>query len=103
MGPKILEIMRRIVFNALRVTDIGLIMLSFGLAVVLSINAGKWMTIEGFFASKVSLSSCVLFAISMLLCHAMFSVSGLYQSKRMSTKSSEAADVLRAMTFSTAC
>jgi exopolysaccharide biosynthesis polyprenyl glycosylphosphotransferase len=79
-----------------------LIMLSFGLAIVLSINAGKWTTIEGFFASKVSLSSCVLFAIAVLLCHAMFSVSGLYQSKRMSTKRSEAADVLRAMTFSTA-
>ena len=102
MRPKIFEIMRGIVFNALRVADIGLIMVSFGLAVVLSINAGKWTTIEGFFASKVSLSSCVLFAIAVLLCHAMFSVSGLYQSKRMSTKHSEAADVLRAMTFSTA-
>ena len=102
MGPKIHEIMRGIVFNALRVADIGLIMLSFGLAAALSINAGKWTTIEGFFASKVSLSSCVLFAIAVLLCHAMFSVSGLYQSKRMSTKRSEAADVLRAMTFSTA-
>jgi exopolysaccharide biosynthesis polyprenyl glycosylphosphotransferase len=103
MGPKIHEIMRGVVFNALRVADIGLIMLSFGLAAALSINAGKWTTIETFFASKVSLSSCVLFAIAMLLCHAMFSLSGLYESKRMSTKSSEAADVLRAMTFSTAC
>jgi exopolysaccharide biosynthesis polyprenyl glycosylphosphotransferase len=103
MRPKIFEIMRGIVFNALRVADIGLIMVSFGLAVVLSINAGKWTTIEGFFASKVSLSSCALFAIAILLCHAMFSLSGLYQSKRMSTKRSEAADVLRAMTFSTAC
>jgi exopolysaccharide biosynthesis polyprenyl glycosylphosphotransferase len=103
MGPKTHEIMRGIVFNAFRVFDIGLIMLSFGLAAALSINAGKWTTIENFFASKVSLSSCVLFAIAMLLCHAMFSLSGLYESKRMSTKSSEAADVLRAMTFSTAC
>jgi exopolysaccharide biosynthesis polyprenyl glycosylphosphotransferase len=103
MGPKINEIMRRILFNAFRVADIGLIMLSFGLAVVLSINAGKWTTIESFFASKVSLSSCVLFAIAILLCHAMFSSCGLYESRRMSTKGSEAADILRAMTFSTAC
>jgi len=102
MGPKIREIMRVFVFNALRVADIGLIMLSFGLAAVWRISAAKWTTIAGFFASKVSLSSCVLFAIAMLLCHAMFSLSGLYQSKRMSTKISEAADVLRAMTFSTA-
>src|SRR5258708_4440651 len=103
MGPKIHEIMGGIVFNALRVVDIGLIMLSFGLAATLSINAGKWTTIENVLASKVSLSSCVLFAIAILLCHAMFSLSGLYESKRMSTKSSEGVDVLRAMTFSTAC
>ena len=103
MRPKIQEIMRGIVFKALRVSDIALIMLSFGLAVVVSINAGKWTTIEGFFASKVSLWHCVLFAIAILLCHAVFSLCGLYESKRMSTKSSEAWDVLRAMTFSTAC
>ena len=78
-------------------------MVSFGLAVVLSINAGKLTTIANVLASKVSLSSCVLFAIAMLLCHAMFSLSGLYHSKRMSAKSSEAVDVLRAMTLSTAC
>ncbi len=103
MGPTIYQMMRGIVFNALRVTDISLIMLSFGLAAAFSVTAGKRMTIESFFASKVSLSSCVLFAIAILICYAMFSVSGLYQSKRMSTKASESADVLRAMTCSTAC
>jgi len=103
MGPKIHEIMRGVVFNALRVADIGLIMLSFGLAAVLRLNAGKWTTIASFLASKVSLSSCVLFAIAILLCHAMFSLCGLYESKRLSTKRSEAADVLRAMTLSAAC
>jgi exopolysaccharide biosynthesis polyprenyl glycosylphosphotransferase len=102
MGPKIHEIMRGIVLYALQVTDIGLIVLSFGWAAVLGINAGRWTTIASFFASKVSLSSCVLFAFALLLCHAMFSLSGLYQSKRMSTISSEAGDVLRAMTFSAA-
>jgi exopolysaccharide biosynthesis polyprenyl glycosylphosphotransferase len=103
MGHKIHEIMRGILFNAFRVADIGLIMLSFGLATALSINTGKWTTIGKFFASKVSLSSCVLFAIGILLCHAMFTLCGLYESRRLSTKSSETADVLRAMTFSTAC
>src|ERR1700757_4892137 len=103
MGPKIQEIMRGIVFRALRITDIGLIMLSFGLAAVLSINAGKWTTIASFFASKVSLSSCALFAIAILLCHGIFSLCGLYESKRLSTRGSEAAEVLSAMTLSTAC
>jgi exopolysaccharide biosynthesis polyprenyl glycosylphosphotransferase len=103
MRPKINEMMRRIVFNALRVVDIGLIMLSFGAAAVVSVNAGKWTTIAIVLASKVSLSSCVLFAIAILLCHGVFSLCGLYQSKRMATKSAEAAEVLRALTLSTAC
>lgn len=102
MRPKIHEIMRGIVMSALRVCDIGLIMLAFGLAAVFSIKVGKWMTLASILESKVRLSSCVLFAIAILLCQAMFSLSGLYQSRRMSTKRSEAADVLRAMTFSTA-
>ena len=103
MGPKIQELLRGIVFRALRVTDIGLIMLSFGLAAVLSINAGKWTTIASFFSSKVSLSSCALFAIAILLCHGIFSLCGLYESKRLSTRGSEAAEVLSAMTLSTVC
>jgi exopolysaccharide biosynthesis polyprenyl glycosylphosphotransferase len=96
------EIMRRLVLNALRVSDIALTMLAFGLAAALSINAGKGTTIASVLASKVRLSSCVLFAIAILLCQAVFSLSGLYQSRRMSGKGSEAADVLRAITFSSA-
>jgi exopolysaccharide biosynthesis polyprenyl glycosylphosphotransferase len=103
MGLKINEIMRRIVFSALRAVDIGLIMLSFGLAAVLSTNAGEWTTIATILASKVSLSSCALFAIAILLSHAVFSFCGLYQSKRLSTNGAEAAEVLRAMTLSAAC
>ena len=40
------------------------------------------MTMAGFLASKVSLSNCVLFVIAILMCYAVFSLSGLYQSKR---------------------
>jgi exopolysaccharide biosynthesis polyprenyl glycosylphosphotransferase len=96
------EIMRGLVLYALRVSDIGLTMLSFGLAAALSVNEGKGASIATVLASKVSLSSCVLFAIAILLCHAVFSMCGMYQSRRMSRKSSEVLHVLRAMTFSIA-
>ncbi len=103
MGPRIQEIMRAIVFHALRVTDIALIMVSFGLAAALSLNSGRWVTIASLFASKVRLSSCVFFAIAILMCHGICSLCGLYQSKRLSTKTAEAGEILRAMTLSTAC
>ena len=101
MGPKKYEILRAIVVYALRAIDMGLIMLSFGLGAIVGIKAFKWTSIICF-ASKVSLSSCVLFAVAMLLCYAVFSLCGLYQSKRMSKKRDEVVDVLRAMAFSTA-
>jgi exopolysaccharide biosynthesis polyprenyl glycosylphosphotransferase len=103
MGSKIHEIIRRIGFRALMVVDIGLLIISFGLAVLLSSNSFKWTTITYFFTSKVSLSSCALFAIGILLCHSFLSFCNLYESKRMSGKDAEAADVLRAVTLSTAC
>jgi exopolysaccharide biosynthesis polyprenyl glycosylphosphotransferase len=96
------EIMRGLVLYALRVSDIGLTMLSFGLAAALSVSESKGASIATVLASKVSLSSCVLFAIAILLCHAVFSMCGMYQSRRMSRKSSEVLHVLRAMTFSIA-
>jgi len=102
MRPRLEEIIRGIMLRALRVSDIALIMVSFGLGAAASIGVSKWETIQVFFASKVSLSSCLLFTIAILLCHAIFSLCGLYESKRMSTKPAEAADVLRAMTASTA-
>lgn len=103
MGPRLSEFSRGVVFSALRVVDIALIMIAFGAAALFSVNGGKWIGLTAFFASKVSLWSCVLFAIGLLLCHAMFSLCGLYESKRMSTKHAEAVDVLRAMGLCTAC
>jgi len=103
MAPRMREILHAIVFNALRTIDIGLVILSFSLGAVVGINTLKLTTITDFFASKVSLSSCVLFTIPILLCHGIFSACGLYESKRMATKRAEVVDVLRAMTLSTLC
>jgi exopolysaccharide biosynthesis polyprenyl glycosylphosphotransferase len=103
MGPRVHEIMRGIVFRALQIADIGLIMVSFGLAAIVSTNEEQWTTIKNILASKVSLSSCILFALAILACHGVFSLCGLYESKRLSTKQAESADVLRAMFVSTSC
>ena len=52
MRPKLHDILRGIVFYALRAADIGLIMLVFGSAAILSSQSR--MTMAGFLASKVS-------------------------------------------------
>jgi exopolysaccharide biosynthesis polyprenyl glycosylphosphotransferase len=103
MGNKIQEIRRGILLRVLMAIDVGLLMLSFGLAIVLTTNAVKWTTFTSFFATSVSLLSCVLFAIALFLGHGVLVMCRLYESKRMSTKSAEVQDVLRAMTLLTAC
>jgi exopolysaccharide biosynthesis polyprenyl glycosylphosphotransferase len=89
--------------RGLRVADIALIMASFGFSAMVSIHPGKWTSIGTVLASKVSLWSCALLAIAILMCYGFFSLCRLYESKRLSTKHDEAVDVLRAMAVSTAC
>lgn len=103
MNSKIQEITRRVGSRALMIVDIGLLVASLGFAALLSTNSGNRATIALLFTSQVSLSSCVMFALGILLCHGVFSSCNLYTSKRMSTKTAEAADILRAVTFSTVC
>jgi exopolysaccharide biosynthesis polyprenyl glycosylphosphotransferase len=103
MGSKIQEIIRAIGVRALTIFDIGLILVSFGLATLLSRNSCNWVTIAHFFTTKVSISSFALFAVAVFLCRGIFSLCNLYESKRMSTKSAEASAVLRAVTLLTAC
>src|SRR5215475_12863325 len=100
MRPKIQEITRGVVSRALMVVDIGLFVLAFGLAEIL---LSPDLSLAFFLARKVSLTSCVWFAIALFVWHSILSMCNLYESKRMSTKIAEAADVLRAMSLSTIC
>jgi exopolysaccharide biosynthesis polyprenyl glycosylphosphotransferase len=94
---------RGILLRLLMVIDIGLLMLSFGLAILFTTDADKWTTLTSFFATSVSLLSCVLFAIALFLGHSVLVMGNLYQSKRLAARSDEALDVLGAMTALTAC
>jgi len=103
MGPKIQMLRAAIGLRALMAIDIGLLMLSFGLAAVFTADANTWTTFEGFFATRISLLNCVVFAIALFLGHGVLVMCNLYQSKRMSTKRAESLEVLGAMTLLAAC
>jgi len=103
MGGKIQDLLRGVMLRALMVIDISLLMLSFAVAAVFVKNGERWADFAGFFATKVTLLSCVLFAIAMFMGHGILVMFNLYQSKRMSTKGAEAFDVLGAMALLTVC
>ena len=74
MRARIQEIRRGLFLGALRAADIGLIMVSFGLAALVSVDAAQWATLRSILASKVSLSSSALFALAVLVCYGVFSL-----------------------------
>ena len=90
---------RRFLLNALKLFDLGLIVISFGLAAFLRAN----VSLHHFLAIRVKLSNCVIFAIALYLCYGMFSACNLYESQRLSTKLAEMVDALKATSLSTAC
>jgi len=103
MVTKFQDIFRGMMLRGLMVVDISLLMLSFAFAAVLTRNGEHWTDIASFFATKVTLLSCVLFAVAMFMGHGILVMFNLYQSKRLSTKGAEAFDVLGAMTLLIVC
>jgi exopolysaccharide biosynthesis polyprenyl glycosylphosphotransferase len=94
---------RRFLLNARKLFDVGLVILSFGLATFLVVSADEGSSLSRFLSMRVKLSNCAIFAITLFFCHGMFSLCGLYESKRLSTRLSESLDAMKAITLSTAC
>ena len=104
MGAKFHQLSRGVLLRALMVIDVGLLMLSFGLAAAATgEEQQQWSTLSELFATKVSLLSCVSFAIALFVGHGVFVMCNLYQSKRMATTGAESLDVLRGAALLTAC
>jgi exopolysaccharide biosynthesis polyprenyl glycosylphosphotransferase len=95
--------MRKFMFRVVMLVDIALLMVSFGLAVAVTSGAEIGTTLTSLFATRVSLFSCALFTLAVLTGHSVLVLCDLYQSKRMSSRSAETIEVLRAMTLLTIC
>lgn len=97
------EIKRRLLANSLKLFDLGLVVVSFVLATVMvPPNAGGVPLVE-FLTMKVKLWNFLIFAMMLLVWHFIFSLFGLYESKRLATRSSEAIDAIKATTLVTVC
>jgi len=77
--------------------------IAFGLATYFVAYPAQSVSLARFLAMRVKLTNCAIFAVALFFCHGMFSLCGLYESKRLSTKTAEIIDALKATSFSTAC
>jgi exopolysaccharide biosynthesis polyprenyl glycosylphosphotransferase len=88
--------------SSLKLFDVGLVILSYGLATVLSVTANRSIPLSDFLAMRVKLGNFLIFILALVFCHAVFSMYGLYRSRRLSSRMLEMADCLKATTLSSA-
>ncbi len=82
--------------------DLAVLVVSFTLASLPILQASNLPRAE-FFAMRVKLSNLAIFLLLLLLWHVVFSVCGLYVSRRLSTLGAQVLDLLRATTASMMC
>ena len=93
---------RRFLLGGLKLFDISQMILSFGLATILVVHWDQRVGLEQFLSIRVKLSNCVTFGSVLLAWHVIFSLCGLYESKRFTSRHVEVMDVFKATTLSSA-
>jgi exopolysaccharide biosynthesis polyprenyl glycosylphosphotransferase len=93
----------RLLINIFKLLDIALVVLSFGLAAILIVRAENKISFVQFLSLRTTISNFFIFTLALVICHIVFCVSGLYMSRRLSSKRAEIVDLFKAITLSTAC
>jgi exopolysaccharide biosynthesis polyprenyl glycosylphosphotransferase len=91
---------RRFLLTSLKLFDLVLVIVAYGLATTLSVYAYSGVNLYKFLGMRVKLSNFLIFILALLFCHSVFSFYGLYRSRRLSTRLLEIADCLKATTLS---
>jgi exopolysaccharide biosynthesis polyprenyl glycosylphosphotransferase len=93
------EAKRRFVLNAFKVFDLVLLVVAFALASLLSDASRGTVSFVEFLSMKVTLGNVLTFAVLLPTWHLIFVLFGLYESKRLSSRSSEMIDTAKATTL----
>jgi len=89
------DVRRRVLVTLFKLFDLGLILLAFGIATVLVVSKGGTSLI-GFFSMKVKLWNFATFALMLCAWHYLFVFCGMYGSKRLVTRQTEAIEAMKA-------
>jgi exopolysaccharide biosynthesis polyprenyl glycosylphosphotransferase len=96
-----MRIGRRVFTNGVKLFDLFLMMVSFALATIPQYQRVGRFGLAEFFELRVKLGNLILFSCFVLIWHLLFSVFGLYGSKRLGSRRDEIWDITRATTLGT--
>jgi exopolysaccharide biosynthesis polyprenyl glycosylphosphotransferase len=97
------ELRRRFLINSLKVLDLGLVLLSFGIATILVAHSDQRFSISEFLSMRVKLSNCVIFVLMLLAWYGLFYACGLYQPRKYSSKETDIFNAAKAVGLATVC
>jgi exopolysaccharide biosynthesis polyprenyl glycosylphosphotransferase len=95
------NIRRQILLNVFKLFDMVLMVAAFGAAAVLMLRSNQSVTVAEFFEMRVKIGNFLIFSTLLVVWHLLFSTFGLYASRRLSRRSAEIADSLKATFFAT--
>jgi exopolysaccharide biosynthesis polyprenyl glycosylphosphotransferase len=87
---------RRLLLNAFKLFDIGLMVSAFVIATFVVHCQSRDVNAADFFSMRVKIQNVAIFSLFVFAWHAIFSLSGLYTSRRLSDRWKELIDVTKA-------
>jgi exopolysaccharide biosynthesis polyprenyl glycosylphosphotransferase len=98
-----ISLKREILLSTLKLFDLAVLVITFGLATVPALGVGHTISVADFFAMRVKVGNFFIFLGLIILWHTIFSICGLYRSHRLSGRGAEIADVVKATSLGTLC
>jgi exopolysaccharide biosynthesis polyprenyl glycosylphosphotransferase len=94
---------QRYAIGLLKLLDVLLVVITFGLTTVLIVHEQGQMPLHEFLSVRIRLANFFIFGFCLLVNHVIFSACSLYRSRRLSRRSAELVDVLKAVSLSSLC
>ena len=96
------EAKRKIIGSAIKLFDLGAASLALAFAAVLMTGSRQRVPLRGVMSLQIKFSHVLLYGVLLLVWHALFSVCGMYESKRLTGKLDLVRELLLATTLATA-
>jgi len=88
----------RLIIGLLKLFDLVLVVLAFALTTINRVYAEHTMALGHFLSIRAKIANLAILLFALFACHVTFSACGLYRSRRLTGRSHEALDLLRATT-----
>ena len=93
---------QRLKIDLVKINDLILLVFSFAITTIFIVKTDYEITLVRFFSMRTRVVNFGIAVLALLICHIVFTVCGLYRSRRLSRRRTEVIDIVKATTLSVA-